>query len=49
MNAAEVLEFAKQNDVVMVDVKFTDWPGQWQHFSVPLHELCCERAREKEL
>jgi len=28
MNAAEVLEFAKKNNVVMVDVKFTDWPGQ---------------------
>ncbi|MBW2447000.1 MAG: type I glutamate--ammonia ligase [Deltaproteobacteria bacterium] len=39
MNAAEVLAYAKENDVVMVDVKFTDWPGQWQHFSVPLHEL----------
>ncbi len=39
MNAAEVLEFAKKNNVVMVDFKFTDWPGSWQHFSVPLHEL----------
>jgi len=39
MNAAEVLEYAKKNNVVMVDFKFTDWPGQWQHFSVPLHEV----------
>jgi glutamine synthetase len=23
----------------MVDFKFTDLPGSWQHFSVPLHEL----------
>ena len=39
MNAKQVLEFAKKNNVVMVDLKFTDWPGLWQHFSVPLHEL----------
>ena len=39
MNAKEVLSFAEKNNVVMVDLKFTDWPGTWQHFSVPLHEL----------
>jgi glutamine synthetase len=39
MNGKQVLEFAKKNNVVMVDLKFTDWPGLWQHFSVPLHEL----------
>ena len=39
MNAKEVLSFAEKNKVVMVDLKFTDWPGTWQHFSVPLHEL----------
>ena len=38
-NATEVLEFAGKHNVVMVDLKFTDWPGTWQHFSVPLHEL----------
>ncbi len=36
MNARQVLEFAKKNKVVMVDLKFTDWPGLWQHFSVPI-------------
>jgi glutamine synthetase len=39
MNPKQVLEVAKKNNVVMVDLKFTDWPGLWQHFSVPLHEL----------
>ncbi len=39
MNARQVLEFAKKNDVVMVDLKFTDWPGMWQHTSVPIHQL----------
>ncbi|MFH0821408.1 MAG: type I glutamate--ammonia ligase, partial [Pseudomonadota bacterium] len=35
----EVLEFAKKNSAVMVDLKFMDFPGTWQHFSVPLNEL----------
>jgi glutamine synthetase len=39
MDAREVLELAGKNNVVMVDLKFTDWPGTWQHFSVPLHQL----------
>ena len=39
MNAAEVLEFAKKNKCVMVDLKFTDWPGVWQHISHPIHTL----------
>jgi len=39
MDAKQVLEFAKKNNVVMVDIKFTDWPGTWQHFAVPTHEL----------
>ena len=39
MNVKQVLDFAKKNDVVMVDLKFTDWPGMWQHFSVPISEL----------
>ncbi len=36
MNAKQVLDFARKNKVVMVDLKFTDWPGMWQHFSVPI-------------
>jgi glutamine synthetase len=39
MNAAQVLEFAKKNKAVMVDLKFTDWPGVWQHISHPMHTL----------
>ncbi len=37
--AAEVIRRAKEAGVQMVDVKFTDLPGTWQHFSVPLKEL----------
>ncbi|HEX8731161.1 MAG TPA: type I glutamate--ammonia ligase [Ktedonobacterales bacterium] len=32
----DVMRFAKENGVRMVDVKFTDVPGSWQHFSVPM-------------
>ena len=31
MNAKQVLEFARKNNAVMVDLRFTDWPGTWQH------------------
>ena len=34
---ADVLILAK--DVKMVDLRFTDMPGQWQHLSIPAHEL----------
>jgi len=39
MTPKEVLEFAKANGVKMVDLKFLDLPGIWQHFSVPIGEL----------
>ncbi len=39
MSPKEVLEFAKKNGAVMVDVKFIDFPGVWQHFTVPISEL----------
>jgi len=36
MNAKEALAYAKKNNVVMVDLRFTDWPGTWQHCSFPI-------------
>ena len=39
MTPKEVIEFAKQNGAKMVDLRFTDFPGMWQHFSVPIEEL----------
>ncbi len=39
MTPKEVLAFAQKNKTKMVDLKFLDFPGIWQHFSVPLHEL----------
>jgi glutamine synthetase len=39
MTPKEVLELAKEKSVKMVDLKFMDLPGTWQHFSVPIHQL----------
>ena len=39
MDAKGVLEFASKNQVRMVDLKFMDLPGLWQHFSVPVSQL----------
>lgn len=39
MNPREVLEFAKKNKVQIVDLKFVDLIGTWQHFSIPVNEL----------
>ena len=35
MTPSEVIEFAKTNEAAVVDVKFCDLFGQWQHFSIP--------------
>ncbi len=34
-----VFKVIKDNGVKMVDLKFVDFPGQWQHFTVPVSEL----------
>jgi len=39
MNVREVLEFAKKNKVQVVDLKFVDLIGTWQHFTIPSSEL----------
>jgi glutamine synthetase len=39
MNAREVLEYAKKNKVQVVDLKFVDLIGTWQHFTIPASEL----------
>ena len=36
---ADVLKLAKEKDVRIVDLRFMDLPGLWQHFSVPAHQL----------
>lgn len=36
---AEVIKMADDAGVECVDFKFMDLPGQWQHFTVPRHQL----------
>ena len=41
---ADVIKMGK--DVQMVDLRFTDLPGTWQHFSMPVRELTEELFEE---
>ncbi|HEY4047699.1 MAG TPA: type I glutamate--ammonia ligase [Acidobacteriaceae bacterium] len=36
---ADVLQLAKDSGVKMVDLRFVDLPGVWQHFSIPVEDL----------
>ena len=38
-SAKEVIDFAKKNNAVMVDLKFIDFLGTWQHFAVSISDL----------
>src|SRR5213082_397853 len=35
----DVIEKARELGVKMVDFKFVDLPGTWQHFSIPVRQL----------
>ncbi|HYA62742.1 MAG TPA: type I glutamate--ammonia ligase [Candidatus Sulfotelmatobacter sp.] len=39
MKPDEVLKFIKDKGIQVVDLKFVDLPGLWQHFSVSAHEF----------
>ena len=39
MTPSEVVALAKENNVKVVDLKFMDLPGMWQHFSLMVDEL----------
>jgi len=39
MTPKQVVEFMKENGALMVDFKFMDFIGIWQHFSVPISEF----------
>ncbi|MFC1751892.1 type I glutamate--ammonia ligase [Thermoproteota archaeon] len=45
-NAAELLEFSKKENVEIVDLRFMDFPGLWQHFSIPASRLTAEVFEE---
>jgi glutamine synthetase len=35
----DVVEFIRKEGVEIVDLRFMDFPGLWQHFSVPAREI----------
>jgi glutamine synthetase len=39
MTPKDVLNMAKENNAKLVDLRFMDFPGLWQHFTVPVGEL----------
>ncbi len=39
MTPKDVLKMVKDQGVKMVDLRFMDFPGLWQHFSVPVSEV----------
>jgi glutamine synthetase len=43
---AKVVRFARAKGVQMVDLRFTDLPGTWQHFSIPVEELSTDLFKE---
>ncbi len=42
----DVLEMIKKEDVLSIDLKFMDFPGLWQHFSVPISELDADSFKD---
>src|SRR5437762_5411638 len=45
-NAKSVMDMARKNGAKMVDIKFVDTFGTWQHFSCPIGELGEESFEE---
>jgi glutamine synthetase len=39
MTPRDVLAFAEEKGAKVVDIRFLDFPGVWQHFTVPMSEL----------
>ncbi len=33
------LKFVKSDGIKFIDLKFMDFPGQWQHFTVPVSQI----------
>lgn len=46
MTPEDALRLAREHGARMVDLKFTDLPGTWQHFSVPLRAISAESFEE---
>lgn len=46
MTAQEAMQFAKEKGARMVDLKFCDLLGSWQHFTIPMSGLTTELFEE---
>jgi glutamine synthetase len=46
MSPKDVVKMIKDNGVQIVDLKFIDLPGLWQHFSLPASEISEEDPKE---
>src|SRR5437773_5233455 len=46
MAVKDALDLVKKNKVEIVDFKFVDVPGLWQHFSIPAAELIADLFEE---
>ena len=39
MTPQEVLAYCREKEVKAIDIRFTDFPGTWQHFTIPVSKL----------
>src|SRR6266511_3459242 len=46
VTAEDVLKAIKDEKVEMIDLRFTDLPGVWQHFSVPPSAMSINALKE---
>jgi glutamine synthetase len=46
MTPSEVVKFAEKNGAKMIDCKFLDFPGIWQHITYPVNRLAEEAFEE---
>src|SRR3984885_8836650 len=46
MSPQEALEFAKRNEIKIIDIRFTDIPGLQHHISYPVNQLTMESFEE---
>ena len=49
MTPSDVQKLIEERGIEVVDVKFTDLFGQWQHFSLPIEHFSAEDAFEEGL
>jgi glutamine synthetase len=46
MTPSEVIKYAEKHGAKMIDCKFSDFPGVWQHITYPIHRLTDEAFKE---